>query len=77
MIQLKMKGLKWSQYFLHYKSMGDFSRRLMAANSAVLGPICPNFELDLEVMDVRVTCMNKIASIENKSARVVARFSPL
>ena len=32
-IHLKMKELEWSQYFSHYKSMGDFSRRSRAANS--------------------------------------------
>ena len=35
---------------------GDFSRRPRAANSPVLGPIWPNFELVRDVMDVLVTC---------------------
>ena len=55
MIQSKMKGLEWSQHFSHYKSM-EISRRSRAANSAVLGPLWPNFKLVLDVMDVLVTC---------------------
>ena len=39
MIDSKMKELECSQDFSHY-----FSRRSRAANSAVLGPIWPNFE---------------------------------
>ena len=39
MIQLKMKGLEWSQ-------------RSRAANFEVLGPIWPNFEFVLDVIDV-------------------------
>ena len=55
-IQLKMKALECSQDFSHYKSMGIFSRRSRAANSAVIGPIWPNFELVRDVIDVLVTC---------------------
>ena len=43
MIDSKMKELECSQDFSHYKSMGIFSRHSRAANSAVLGPIWPNF----------------------------------
>ena len=43
MIKSKMKELECSQDFSHYKSMGIFSRCSRAANSAVLGQICPNF----------------------------------
>ena len=35
---------------------GDFSRCPRAANSAVLGPIWPNFELARDVMNVLITC---------------------
>ena len=42
--------------FLPLLVYGDFSRRSMAANSAVLGPIWPNFELVRDVKDVLVTC---------------------
>ena len=38
--------------FLPLQVYGDFSRRSRAANSAVLGPIWPNFELVRDVMDV-------------------------
>ena len=53
MIDSKMKELECSQDFSHYV-YGDFSRRSRAANSAVLGPIWPNFELVRDVMDVLV-----------------------
>ena len=75
-IQSKMKALEWSQHFSHYKP-GDFFRRSRAANSAVLGPIWPNFELVPDVMDVLVTCKDKEDPIKNESARVVTRCFPL
>ena len=74
MIQSKMKALEWSQHFSHYKSMGIFPD---AANSTVLGPIWPNYELVPDVMDDLVTCKNKEDPIKNESARVVTRISPL
>ena len=55
MIDSKMKELECPQDFSHYKSMGIF-RRSRAANSAVLSPIWPNFELVRDVIDVLVTC---------------------
>ena len=69
-IQLKMKELECSQDFSHYKVYGDFSRRSRAANSAVLGPIWPNFELVRDVMNVLVTCKYEEDPIKNKGARV-------
>ena len=61
-IQLKMKALECSQDFSHYKSMGIF-QTLKAANSAVIGPIWPNFELVRDVMDVLLPAsMKKIRS---------------
>ena len=42
----------------------EIFRTLKAAISAVLGPILPNFELVLDVMDVLVTC--KIKKIRSK-----------
>ena len=42
---IKMKELQCPQHFSHYKFMGIFSRRPRGANSAVLNPIWPNFEL--------------------------------
>ena len=74
MIESKMKELECSQDYSHYKSMGIFPR---AANSAVLGPIWPNFELVLDVMDVLVTCKYEEDPIKNEGARVFTTFSPL
>ena len=56
---------------------GDFSRRSRAANSAVFGPIWPNFELVRDVMDVLVTCKYEEDPIKNEGARVDTTFSPL
>ena len=56
LIKSKMKELECSQDFSHYKSMGIFSERSRAVNSAVLGPIWPNFELVRDVRDVLITC---------------------
>ena len=70
LIKSKMKELECSQSFSHYKSMGIFSRRSRAANSAVLGPIWPNFELVLDVMDVLVTYQYEEDPIKNRGARV-------
>ena len=77
MIDSKMKELECSQDFSNYKSMGDFSRRSRAANSAVLGPIWPNFELVRDVIDVLVTCKYEEDPIKNEGARVDTTFSPL
>ena len=77
MIYSKMKELGCSQDFSHYKSMWIFSKRSRAANSAVLGPIWPNFELVRDVMDVLVTCKDEEDPIKNEGARVDTTFSPL
>ena len=65
MIDSKMKELECSQDFSHY------------ANSAVLGPIWPNFELVRDVMDVLVTCKYEEDPIKNEGARVFTTLSPL
>ena len=65
MIESKMKELECSQDFYHYKSMGIFSRRSRAANSEVLGPIWPNFELVRDVMDVLVAYKYEEDPIKN------------
>ena len=70
LIKSKMKEVECSQDFSHYKS-GDFSRRSRAANSAVLGPIWPNFELVRDLMDVLITCKYEEYPIKNEGARVV------
>ena len=56
--------------FLPLKVYGDFSRRSRAANSAVHGPIWPNFKLVQDVMDVLITCEYEEDPIKNRSARV-------
>ena len=65
-----MKKLECSQDFSHYKSIGIFSRRSRVSNSAVLGPIWPNFELVRDVMDVLITCLYEEDPIKNRGARV-------
>ena len=66
-----MNELECIQDFSHYKSMEIFSRRSRAPNSAVLGPIWPNFELVRDVMDVLVTCKYEEDPIKNEGSRVV------
>ena len=51
-------------------SLWDFSKHPRAANSAVLGPIWPNFELVRDVMDVLTTCKYEEDLIKNRGARV-------
>ena len=51
-------------------SLWGFSRRSRAANSAVLGPIWPNFELVRDVMNVFITCQYEEDPIKNRGARV-------
>ena len=58
-------------------SLGEFFIRSRAANSAVLGPIWPNFELVRDVMNVLVTCKYEEDPIKNEGARVLTTFSPL
>ena len=70
MIESKMKELECSQDFSHYKSMGFFSRRSRASKSAVLGPIWPNFELVLDVMNVLVTYQYEEDPIKKRGASV-------
>ena len=70
-IQLNMKALECSQDFSYYKSMGIFSRHSRAANSTVLGPIWPNFDIVRDVIGVLVTCKYEEDQIKNEGARVV------
>ena len=76
-IDSKMKELECSQDFSRYKSMGIFPDAQRAANSEVLGPIWPNFELVRDVMDILVTCKYEEDPIKNGGARVVTTFFPL
>ena len=72
-IESKMKELECSQDYSH-NVYGDFSRRSRAANSPVLGPIWPNFELVRDVMNVLVTCKYEEDLIKNEGARVFTTF---
>ena len=49
----------------------------MAVNSAVLGPIWPNYELVRDVIDVLVTWKYEEDQIKNEGARVATSFFPL
>ena len=60
--------------FLPLLDYGDFSRRSRAANSAVLGPIWPNFELVRDVMDVLVTCKYEEDPIKMKALEWTQHF---
>ena len=63
--------------FLPLEVYGDFSNRSRAANSAVLGPIWPNFKLVRDLINVLVTCKYEEDPIKNEGARVDTTFSPL
>ena len=69
--QIKNEGARVLTRFLPVKVYGDFSRRSRAANSAVLGPIWPNFELVRDVIDVLITCKYEEDPIKNESARLL------
>ena len=69
--QIKNEGARVFTRFLPLKVYEDFSRCSRAANSAVLGPIWPNFELVRDVMDVLVICKYEEYPIKNEGARVV------
>ena len=75
--RIKNEGARVFTRFLPLKVYGDFSRRSRAANSAVLGPIWPKFELVRVSMDVLVTCKYEEDPIKNEGARVFTTFSPL
>ena len=77
LIESKMKELECSQDFSHYKSDGNFSRRSRAANSPVLGPIWPNFELVRDVIDVLVTCKYEDDLIKIEGSKGVHKISPI
>ena len=74
---IKNSGENVMTSFSPYKSMGFFFIRSRAANSAVLGPIRPNYKLVRDVMDVLVTCKYEEDPIKNEGARVLATFSAL
>ena len=49
----------------------------LSANSAVLGPVLPNFKFVRDVMDVLIACKYEEDPIKNEGARVFTTFSPL
>ena len=69
--QIKNEGARVFTRFLPLKVFGDFSRRSRAANSTVLGPIWPNFELVLDLIDVLITCKYEEDPTKNEGTRVV------
>ena len=75
--QIKNEGARVFTIFLPAKVYRDFSRRSRAANSAVLGPIWPNYELVQDIIDILVTCKYEEDPIKNEGARVLTTFSPL
>ena len=69
-VQIKSEGARVFTRFLPQQLYGDFFQTLKAANSAVLGPIWPNFELIGDVIDVLITCLYEPGLIKNRGARV-------
>ena len=74
---VKNEGVRVVTTFSNYTSMGIFSRRSRAANSAVLGRIWPIFKTYKDTMVVLVTCKNVKDPIKNEGNRVLTRVSPL
>ena len=72
--QIKNEGGRLFTRFLPLLAYGDFSRRSRAANSAVLVPILPNFELVRDIMDVLITCKYEEDPIKNEDARWTQHF---
>ena len=68
---IKNKAARVFTRFLPLNVYGDFSRHSRAANSAVLSPIWPNFELVRDVTSVLITYMYEEDPIINESATVV------
>ena len=72
---IKKSGENVMTSFSPLKVYGNFFIRSRAANSAVLSPIWPNFELVRDVIDVHVTCKYEEDPIKNKGVRVLTTFS--
>ena len=60
--------------FSHYKPMGIFFRRSTAANSAVGGPIRPEFKLFRALMHVIITCKYKKEQMKNSREKAETPF---
>ena len=68
MIESKKKELECSQDLSHYKFMGIFpALNHRVANSAILVPIWPNFELVRDIVDVLVICKYEEDPIKMKA----------
>ena len=74
---IKISGENVMTSFSPLKVYGIFFIRSRAANSAVLGPIWPKFELVRDVIDVHVPCKYEEDLIKSEGARVDTTFSPL
>ena len=74
---IKNSGENVMTSFSPLYAYGIFFIRSRAANSAVLGPIWPNFELVRDVIDVLVTCKYEEDPIKNEGARVQTTFPPI
>ena len=74
---IKNEGAGVQTRFSQLSVYGNVLIRSMAANSAVLGRIWPNFELVREIIIVLVICKYEEDPIKNEGARVLTRFSPL
>ena len=55
----------------------EIFRRSRAANSAVRGRICPNFELIRTLIVVLITCKNGEDPFQTEGPRGLTTFSPL
>ena len=75
--RMRIEAARVFTRFLPLQVYGDFFRRSRAANSAVLSPIWPNFELVRDFMYVLVTCKYEEDPIKNEGARVFTTFSPI
>ena len=67
----KKNALEPSQHFPHYKPIGIFFNLSRAANSAVPGPILPNFEPIQAFIAVLVTYKNEDIQIKKEGARLL------
>ena len=76
MIQLKIKGLEWSQHSSYYKSMFFSDAQGQLTRQSMIG-FWPNSELIRTLMVFLITCKNQEDPIKNEGARVLRTFSPL
>ena len=75
-IRLRTAEKKWRHHFSHYKPMGIFFRLSRAANSAVGGPIKPQFEIVRALMHVIIACKYEKDQMKNSQEKVETPFFP-